>query len=73
MASLTPSQHTHTDDPAYETPTVVAQDLAQSREAGLAQAPERTFSTMSRQLRLRMIRRTWGASLRKVWMTGWVL
>ena len=42
MASLIPSQqHTHTDDPAHETPTVVAQDLAQSREAGLAQAPER--------------------------------
>ncbi len=45
MASLTPSQHTHTDDPAHETPTVVAQDLAQSREAGLAQAPERTQLT----------------------------
>ncbi|KFI77484.1 branched-chain amino acid transport system II carrier protein [Bifidobacterium pseudolongum subsp. globosum] len=40
MASLTPSQHTHTDDPAHETPTAVAQDLAQSRESGLAQAPE---------------------------------
>ncbi len=39
-ASLIPSQHTHTDDPAHETPTVVAQDLAQSRESGLAQAPE---------------------------------
>lgn len=31
--------------PRARTPTVVAQDLAQSREAGLAQAPERTQLT----------------------------